>query len=55
MDNPHCLHDAPSATYEECFCGRCHIYGSFDNLVEEECPSDKKCFCKEYEERESDE
>jgi len=42
----HCLHDAPSATYEECFCGKCGEYGDMEKLFEKECPSSKLCHCK---------
>ena len=45
MSKYHCLHDAPSATYEECFCGKCGEYGSTDELFEKECPSPKLCHC----------
>lgn len=43
----HCLHDAPSATYEECFCGKCGKRGSFDKMTSEECTAKRECVCKE--------
>ena len=45
MSEYHCLHDAPSATYEESFCGKCGVYGKIDELFEKECPSLKLCHC----------
>ncbi len=43
----HCLHNAPVATYEECFCGKCNQGGSFEKMISEECTSKKECVCKE--------
>ena len=55
MSKYHCLHDAPAATYEERFCGKCGKYGSTDDLFEKECPSNKICHCKPgFDEQESE-